>query len=72
MDAEVVMRNRMTSWALALVFGVACGATQSGVKPRQHEAASHGRGGLARMVSGSVAQDVVQRARRPVFVVRSG
>jgi nucleotide-binding universal stress UspA family protein len=33
--------------------------------------ASHGRGGLARVVIGSVAQDVVQRARRPVFVVRS-
>lgn len=32
--------------------------------------ASRGRSGLARAVLGSVAQDVVQRARRPVFVVR--
>lgn len=32
---------------------------------------SHGRGGLARAVMGSVAQDVVQRARRPVYIVRS-
>jgi nucleotide-binding universal stress UspA family protein len=33
--------------------------------------ASHGRGGLARALMGSVAQEVVQRARRPVFIVRS-
>jgi nucleotide-binding universal stress UspA family protein len=33
--------------------------------------ASHGRGGLARAVMGSVAQEVVQRARRPVYIVRS-
>jgi nucleotide-binding universal stress UspA family protein len=33
--------------------------------------ASHGRGGLARTVLGSVAQDVVHRAHRPVYVVRS-
>jgi len=33
--------------------------------------ASHGRGGLARTVLGSVAQEVVHRARRPVYVVRS-
>ena len=32
--------------------------------------ASHGRNGLARTVLGSVAQEVVQRAHRPVFVVR--
>jgi nucleotide-binding universal stress UspA family protein len=32
--------------------------------------ASHGRTGLARAVLGSVAQEVVHRARRPVFVVR--
>jgi nucleotide-binding universal stress UspA family protein len=32
--------------------------------------ASHGRGGIVRAVMGSVAQDVVHRARRPVFVVR--
>jgi nucleotide-binding universal stress UspA family protein len=32
--------------------------------------ASRGRSGLARAVLGSVAQDVVHRARRPVFVVR--
>jgi nucleotide-binding universal stress UspA family protein len=32
--------------------------------------ASHGRGGLARTVLGSVAAEVVERARRPVFVVR--
>jgi hypothetical protein len=35
------MRNRMMSWALALVFGVACGATQSGVKPDDMSAAAH-------------------------------
>jgi nucleotide-binding universal stress UspA family protein len=34
--------------------------------------ASRGRSGLARAVLGSVAQEVVHRARRPVFVVRSG
>jgi nucleotide-binding universal stress UspA family protein len=33
--------------------------------------ASHGRGGLARTVLGSVAQEVVHRAHRPVFVVRN-
>ncbi|HVZ72880.1 MAG TPA: universal stress protein [Polyangia bacterium] len=33
--------------------------------------ASHGRGGVGRAFLGSVAQDVVRRARRPVFVVRS-
>jgi nucleotide-binding universal stress UspA family protein len=33
--------------------------------------ASHGRGGLARTVLGSVAQEVVHRAHRPVYVVRS-
>jgi nucleotide-binding universal stress UspA family protein len=33
--------------------------------------ASRGRGGLARAVLGSVANEVVQRARRPVFIVRS-
>jgi nucleotide-binding universal stress UspA family protein len=33
--------------------------------------ASHGRGGLARTVLGSVAQQVVHRAHRPVYVVRS-
>jgi nucleotide-binding universal stress UspA family protein len=32
--------------------------------------ASHGRGGLARTVLGSVAQEVVHRAHRPVYVVR--
>jgi nucleotide-binding universal stress UspA family protein len=32
--------------------------------------ASHGRSGLARTVLGSVASEVIQRARRPVFVVR--
>jgi nucleotide-binding universal stress UspA family protein len=32
--------------------------------------ASHGRGGLARTVLGSVAAEVVHRARRPVLVVR--
>jgi nucleotide-binding universal stress UspA family protein len=32
--------------------------------------ASHGRGGLARTVLGSVASEVVHRARRPVLVVR--
>jgi nucleotide-binding universal stress UspA family protein len=32
--------------------------------------ASHGRGGLSRTVLGSVAAEVVHRARRPVFVVR--
>jgi nucleotide-binding universal stress UspA family protein len=32
--------------------------------------ASHGRGGLARTVLGSVAAEVIHRARRPVFVVR--
>jgi nucleotide-binding universal stress UspA family protein len=32
--------------------------------------ASHGRGGLGRAVLGSVATDVIHRARRPVFVVR--
>jgi nucleotide-binding universal stress UspA family protein len=32
--------------------------------------ASHGRGGLTRTVLGSVASEVVQRARRPVYVVR--
>jgi nucleotide-binding universal stress UspA family protein len=32
--------------------------------------ASHGRGGLARTVLGSVATEVVHRARRPVLVVR--
>jgi nucleotide-binding universal stress UspA family protein len=32
--------------------------------------ASHGRGGLARTVMGSVASEVMQRSRRPVFVVR--
>jgi nucleotide-binding universal stress UspA family protein len=31
---------------------------------------SHGRGGVARAVMGSVADDVVRRARRPVLVVR--
>jgi nucleotide-binding universal stress UspA family protein len=31
---------------------------------------SHGRGGLARTVLGSVAAEVIHRARRPVFVVR--
>jgi nucleotide-binding universal stress UspA family protein len=33
--------------------------------------ASHGRGGLARTVLGSVAGEVVHRAHRPVYVVRS-
>jgi nucleotide-binding universal stress UspA family protein len=33
--------------------------------------ASHGRSGLARTVLGSVAQEVVHRAHRPVYVVRS-
>jgi nucleotide-binding universal stress UspA family protein len=33
---------------------------------------SHGRGGLAHTVLGSVAADVVQRSRRPVYVIRSG
>jgi nucleotide-binding universal stress UspA family protein len=33
--------------------------------------ASHGRGGLARAVLGSVAQEVVRAARRPVLVVRT-
>jgi nucleotide-binding universal stress UspA family protein len=33
--------------------------------------ASHGRGGLARTVLGSVAQEVVHGAHRPVYVVRS-
>jgi nucleotide-binding universal stress UspA family protein len=33
--------------------------------------ASHGRGGLARTVLGSVAQEVVHRAHLPVYVVRS-
>jgi nucleotide-binding universal stress UspA family protein len=33
--------------------------------------ASHGRGGLARAVLGSVAQEVVRAAHRPVLVVRS-
>jgi len=33
--------------------------------------ASHGRGGLARTVLGSVAQDVLHRSHRPVYVVRS-
>jgi nucleotide-binding universal stress UspA family protein len=32
--------------------------------------ASHGRGGLARTVLGSVAAEVIHRARRPVYVVR--
>jgi nucleotide-binding universal stress UspA family protein len=34
--------------------------------------ASHGRGGLARTVLGSVTGEVVHRAHRPVYVVRSG
>lgn len=33
---------------------------------------SHGRGGLAAVWVGSVARDVVQCARRPVLVVRTG
>jgi nucleotide-binding universal stress UspA family protein len=33
--------------------------------------ASHGRSGLARTVMGGVAQEVVHRAHRPVYVVRS-
>jgi nucleotide-binding universal stress UspA family protein len=33
--------------------------------------ASHGRSGLARTILGSVAQEVVHRAKRPVYVVRS-
>jgi nucleotide-binding universal stress UspA family protein len=32
--------------------------------------ASHGRGGVGRAVLGSVAADVIHRARRPVFVIR--
>ena len=34
--------------------------------------ATHGRGGLARLMMGSVATGVVQRSNRPVFLVRSG
>jgi nucleotide-binding universal stress UspA family protein len=33
--------------------------------------ASHGRSGLVRTLLGSVAEDVLRRARRPVFVVPS-
>jgi universal stress protein A len=32
--------------------------------------ASHGRGGVARTILGSVTQDVVHRSRRPVLIVR--
>ena len=32
--------------------------------------ASHGRGGLARALLGSVAEEVVRRSTRPVLVVR--
>jgi len=31
---------------------------------------SHGRGGLARALLGSVAEEVVRRSTRPVLVVR--